>query len=159
MNAVASQKVQVELVHDSISKRYYYNRFHVEHTDIGVVVSVWYEDSLRRNSNCYVFIMESEDWRCCEPSMKSYVQKYIQSNGFVIGVLAETSWSPASARIENYRTISCSRMDDRAEIYLGNFYIHGVLGQNVTKGIVEVALCSNVACHIKLIQKIIEVMG
>lgn len=152
------KQVQVDITFTPVLKRYYYNRFHVESTDVGFVVSVWYEDNLKRNSNCYSFIMEMEDWRCAEGGIKNYVQNLIRDNGYVLGTAVESSWSPMLARIENCRMMVCSRMDGRAEIYLGGFHLHGVRDQNVTKGVIEVALCSNAYCHTKLLQKIIEVM-
>lgn len=156
------EKAEFKIEYAHKMKRVYFNRYKFFKQDGLMCVRVWFQDEMTRICNPYAFVFPEEDFQGRKNSIKTYLQKVMQS---VVARKSSVDYqSPVCPveiqEVDTARAMMCSRVGNRAEIYLGYFplvkQISGETGAEDRVIQMDVALCSELNCHISLLQNIVK---
>lgn len=156
------EKVDLKIVNSKSMRCVYFNRFKLQHTDDGLMlVRVWYQDALQRNFNGYAFNISDADFQSCKSNIKNYLQRVLQAVPLKKSSDSHSSETPPQdiSTIETIRMISSSRVDNRAEIYLGYFPLSYLISTSRPENpdvVMHTALCSSLNCHVELLRQLVE---
>lgn len=158
-----SQTVDFRVVYNQTMRRIYFNRFVFSHSEGVMCIRVWFQDEFKRDGNQYAFVFADEDFQGCKKNIKSYLVKILSDSSFNAKArIHSADQCPVDQPVfDNARVMMCSRSGTRAEVYLG-FFPLSMTVPNQSADVkwkevsMDVALCSNLACHIELLQKMVE---
>lgn len=156
------EKIDLKIIHSKDMRCINFNRFKFQRTDDGLMmVRVWYQDELQRNYNGYAFGISDADFQMCKANLKNYLQRVLQAVPIKKTSASHSAETPPQdiAFVETVRMISSSRVDNRAEIYLGYFplaYLINSTRPEAPEVIMQTALCSTLDCHIELLRQLVD---
>lgn len=142
--------------------RSFFNRFTFSHANGLMCVRTWFQDEFKRDGAQYAFVFSDEDFELCKKSIKNYLQKVIRdSNAKPAAECCVEQCPTSSSTFDSARTMMCSRSGRRAEIYLGflplAMTVASIPGEDRWSDVpLDVAICSDLGCHIALLRKMVE---
>lgn len=157
-----SQSISFRLSYSKPMKRSFFNRFTFSRANGLMCVRTWFQDELKRDSEQYAFVFSEEDFETCKKNIKSYLQKVMRDSLVKASNECCADQCPtATSKFDCARVMMCSRAGVRAEIYLGFLplmMITSAQGDETRWSDIplDVALCSDLGCHIALLRKMVE---
>lgn len=144
-------------------RRSYFNRFTFSHANGVMCIRTWFQDEFKRDGEQYAFVFADEDFSICKKNIKNYLQKVMRDSSVKSAQDCCVDQCPTSASpFDSVRTMMCSRSGTRAEVYLGFLPLAMTVSPHEGDDSrwadvpLDIALCSDLACHIALLRKMVE---
>ena len=143
-------------------RRSFFNRFTFSHANGLMCIRTWFQDEFKRDGEQYAFVFADEDFAICKKNIKTYLQKVMRDSATKPAAECCAEQCPTSASpFDSVRTMLCSRSGTRAEIYLGFLPLAMTVASipdedRWSDAPLDVAICSDLACHIALLRKMVE---
>ncbi|MBQ2626132.1 MAG: hypothetical protein IJG18_13655 [Kiritimatiellae bacterium] len=142
--------------------RSFFNRFTFSRANGLMCIRTWFQDEFKRDGAQYTFVFSDEDFELCKKSIKNYLQRVMRdSNTKPAAECCVDQYPTTSSTFDSVRMMMCSRSGSRAEIYLGFLPLAMTVASQDEDARwhevpLDVALCSNLGCHIALLRKMVE---
>ena len=157
------QSVDFRLSYSKSMRRFYFNRFTFSRSCGVMCIRAWFQDDLKRDGVQYAFVFADEDFQTCKSSIKNYLQKVMRDSSVNdTGKSCVDQCPSQQPAFDSVRAMMSSRSGTRAEIYLG-FLPLAMTVSNMTDDVrwrdlpLDVALCSELECHVALLKRMVEV--
>ena len=143
-------------------RRSFFNRFMFSHTNGLICVRTWFQDDFKRDGEQYSFVFADEDFAICKKNIKTYLQKVMRDSSTKPAAECCVEQCPTFASsFDSVRTMMYSRSGTRAEIYLGflplAMTVASIPDEDRWNDVpLDVAICSDLGCHIALLRKMVE---
>ena len=143
-------------------RRSFFNRFTFSHANGLMCIRTWFQDEFKRDGAQYAFVFADEDFNICKKNIKNYLQKVMRDSNTRPATECCVDLCPtASSPFDSIRTMMCSRSGTRAEIYLGFLPLAMTMASpsdesRWTDVPMDIAICSDLGCHIALLKKMVE---
>ena len=162
MASEAPASVSFQVSYTKPMRRSFFNRFMFSHNDGIFCIRTWFQDNFKRDGEQYAFVFADEDFELCKKSIKNYIQKVMRDSSRKPTIECCVEQCPTSvSSFDSVRTMTCSRSGTRAEIYLGflplAMTVASVPDETRWSDVpLDVALCSDLGCHLALLRKMVE---
>ena len=139
-------------------RRVFFNRFKCGRVGDALCVRVWFQDEMMRICNAYAFVMSIEDLKSCRANVEQYLMKSLEGAQDPMDAPSE-SYPVEIQDMDTFRMMTCTRIEDRAEIYLSYLPLAHLVAP--TQGCkccarAEACLISNLSCHLALLRTILD---
>ena len=154
--------VSFRISYEKPMRRSFFNRFTFSHANGLMCVRTWFQDEFKRDGKQYAFVFSDEDFDICKKNIKNYLQKVMRdSNKKPAAECCVDQCPTASSPFDSVRTMTCSRSGTRAEVYLGflPLAMTTVSPSDESRWAdvpMDIAICSDLGCHIALLKKMVE---